>query len=85
MFEAFGRQCVWCGTTYDVVISTWVPESKGGQFVLGNLVPTCSECDSTKDGQMPYVIIDDAELTEWVEDRLDQFAVPLAIHIVPVN
>ena len=44
-------ECVYCG---DIDAKRWdhlVPISKGGDTVLGNMVPACSQCDDSKQGK----------------------------------
>lgn len=46
--EFFGPSCAYCGTS---PIQRWdhlVPISRGGDTVLGNVVPACSKCDDSK-------------------------------------
>jgi hypothetical protein len=48
--ESFGNECAFCGGP----VQRWdhlVPVSAGGDTILGNMVPACSKCDDSKQGQ----------------------------------
>jgi 5-methylcytosine-specific restriction endonuclease McrA len=44
----FDHCCAYCGCTGDLEIEHVVPISKGGQHHLGNIVPACTQCNSSK-------------------------------------
>lgn len=55
----FGNECAYCGGS----VQRWdhlVPVRRGGDTVLGNIVPACSKCDDSKGG-MPF--------NEWAMSR----------------
>ena len=59
-YERMGRKCTYCHKTFDTFRSAhWdhvVPVSRGGSFGIGNLVPVCVSCNSSKQ---------DKTVTEW--------------------
>lgn len=46
--EAFGSVCAYCGSATKLTIDHVVPISKGGQHRVGNVVPSCQSCNSSK-------------------------------------
>ena len=44
----FEHCCAYCGCSGDLEIEHVVPISKGGQHHLGNIVPACTRCNSSK-------------------------------------
>jgi 5-methylcytosine-specific restriction endonuclease McrA len=44
----FDHRCAYCGCIGDLEIEHVVPISKGGQHHLGNIVPACTQCNSSK-------------------------------------
>lgn len=52
-FSTSPTECVFCGS---LQVKRWdhlVPVSKGGDTVLGNIVPACQKCDDSK-GSAPF-------------------------------
>ena len=45
--------CVYCGSTSKIVYDHFIPLAKGGPHVLGNLVPACQRCNSSKQDKDP--------------------------------
>ena len=71
-------QCVFCGSSE---VKRWdhlVPVNRGGETVLGNMVPACARCDDSK-GDKPFEewMISDAKQSPRsrgvgdIEDRID--------------
>ena len=47
-FALFGNCCAYCGASGDMEIEHVIPISKGGTHVLGNILPACHDCNSSK-------------------------------------
>jgi 5-methylcytosine-specific restriction endonuclease McrA len=43
-----GRRCFYCGTCGPMTMDHVLPISRGGHHSIGNLVPACAQCNSTK-------------------------------------
>lgn len=52
----YASPCFYCGTIGNTTADHIVPISRGGQHSIGNLVPACKTCNSSKK---------DSLLTEW--------------------
>jgi 5-methylcytosine-specific restriction endonuclease McrA len=44
----FGHRCAYCGASGDLEVEHVIPISKGGEHHLGNIVPACHSCNSSK-------------------------------------
>jgi 5-methylcytosine-specific restriction endonuclease McrA len=44
----FDHSCAYCGASGDLEVEHVVPISKGGEHHLGNIVPACHRCNSSK-------------------------------------
>jgi len=49
----FGYCCAYCGAAGQVSADHWIPISRGGSHVLGNLLPACQPCNSSKSNSDP--------------------------------
>lgn len=47
-FEKFGNECVYCGNPDRISVDHFIPLVKGGSDCLGNLVPCCRSCNTSK-------------------------------------
>ena len=47
-FALFGNCCAYCGATGEMEIEHVIPISKGGTHAMGNIVPACHDCNSSK-------------------------------------
>jgi 5-methylcytosine-specific restriction endonuclease McrA len=47
-FMEFSKRCAYCGSVGDLHIEHFIPISKGGTHVLGNILPACPECNYAK-------------------------------------
>lgn len=47
-FALFGNCCAYCGASGDMEIEHVTPISKGGTHAMGNIVPACHDCNSSK-------------------------------------
>lgn len=47
-FNEFGNSCAYCGVQGDMEIEHVVATSKGGAHDIGNIVPACSRCNTSK-------------------------------------
>ena len=48
--------CAYCGATENITADHVIPVSRGGSHGIGNLVPACSRCNSSKKDRL---------ITEW--------------------
>lgn len=56
--EAFGNQCAYCGCSdKELTRDHFVPVTEGGLTILGNIVPACAWCNSTKHNSLPEVFL----------------------------
>lgn len=53
LFDKFNWECFNCGTRRDLYIDHYIPYSKGGRFVAGNLSILCRSCNSIKNNSDP--------------------------------
>lgn len=56
-FAEFNGCCAYCGAEGDLHIEHFIPISKGGTHVLGNILPACQPCNYSKtayDGEQWY-------------------------------
>lgn len=52
--NAFGNRCAYCGKKADPITQDhFVPVTAGGLTVLGNIVPACASCNSSKYNHLP--------------------------------
>jgi hypothetical protein len=54
-FLKFGNCCVYCGTTENLTADHFIPLIKGGPDCLGNIVPCCCRCNSSKNQADPLI------------------------------
>jgi 5-methylcytosine-specific restriction endonuclease McrA len=47
-FALFGNCCAYCGASGDMEIEHVIPISKGGTHAMGNILPACHDCNSSK-------------------------------------
>jgi len=52
-FAQFDNRCVYCGSTERLVIDHFISRAKGGPHNLGNLVPACHRCNTSKTDNDP--------------------------------
>lgn len=52
-FAEFNGRCAYCGTQCDPVIEHFIPRSKGGPHAIGNILPACHACNSSKTNHDP--------------------------------
>ena len=53
--EYFGYQCAYCGQKEDLEQDHFVPLCMGGGYTVGNIIPACPSCNSSKGGGDPNV------------------------------
>ncbi|AVR56795.1 HNH endonuclease [Microbacterium phage Elva] len=46
-------RCVYCGRGAGMVVDHFVPEARGGEDTVWNLVPACDRCNSSKQAHEP--------------------------------
>ena len=46
--EYFNNKCCYCGKTIKLTQDHFIPLSKGGGYVVTNIVPSCQSCNSSK-------------------------------------
>lgn len=67
MQEVFGDLCPYCDLPYDrgpytkKIKEHIIPVSRGGKFVLQNIIPACSKCNSYKAH---------SDIREWLNDEM---------------
>lgn len=44
----FNKECAYCGVVDDLAQEHFIPVSKGGGYVVGNILPSCKSCNSQK-------------------------------------
>jgi 5-methylcytosine-specific restriction endonuclease McrA len=52
-FALFDNCCAYCGASGDMEIEHVIPISKGGTHAMGNIVPACHNCNSSKRAKDP--------------------------------
>ena len=52
-FVLFGNCCAYCGASGDMEIEHVIAISKGGTHAMGNIVPACHDCNSSKRAKEP--------------------------------
>ncbi|CAK2030914.1 HNH endonuclease [Vibrio crassostreae] len=70
----FMYECVYCGEAKDLVIEHAIPINKQylGEHRLGNLVPSCKECNNSKASQdFKEFLGEDNERIKFIEDYMD--------------
>lgn len=48
LLDRYGNACAYCGSGHDLTLDHVVPVSRGGRHAIGNLVPACRSCNSSK-------------------------------------
>lgn len=63
LFELFERPvCVVCGdTNAKLVLDHYVPLSRGGRHEVGNVIPICAACNSSKASKLPAEVFSPAD------------------------
>lgn len=52
--SAFGERCGYCGVSgIQLARDHWVPLTRGGGYIMGNIVPACKSCNSSKGNKTP--------------------------------
>lgn len=59
-FSQFDNCCAYCGDCGDMEIEHVVPISKGGAHDIGNIVPACTRCNSSKQAK---------DMESWYQDQ----------------
>lgn len=56
--KAFNYQCVYCGKAetnyFGLTMDHYIPAMRGGKTRLGNIVPACRNCNSSKNYSLPW-------------------------------
>ena len=52
-FAEFNARCAYCRNACDPVLEHFIPRSKGGPHALGNILPACHQCNSSKTDHDP--------------------------------
>jgi 5-methylcytosine-specific restriction endonuclease McrA len=47
-FAEFDNQCAFCGSADELIVEHFIPRSKGGPHAIGNLLPACHSCNTSK-------------------------------------
>lgn len=56
ILDTFNNSCAYCGATQDLEQEHIIPVSKGGRTCVGNIIPACRHCNSSKGSK---------DLLEW--------------------
>ena len=51
--QQFDNRCAYCGVTEKLTLDHFIPVSKGGPDCIGNLLPVCGQCNSSKHDSDP--------------------------------
>lgn len=54
-YAEFGNQCAFCGSANRLIVEHFIPRSKGGPHAIGNILPACHSCNSSKFNHDPEV------------------------------
>lgn len=49
--EHFNHKCAYCGKELSLAQEHFVPLSEGGEYALGNILPSCKSCNSSKNNK----------------------------------
>lgn len=55
LYQAFEHSCTYCGSIEKLTLDHFLPISKGGSDCLGNLIPACGQCNSSKYNKDPLM------------------------------
>ena len=47
-FADFDNLCAYCGNDKNLVIEHFIPRAKGGPHAIGNILPACHDCNTSK-------------------------------------
>lgn len=50
--EVFDNRCAYCGSDDSLARDHFYPFSKGGDFMVGNVIPACQTCNSSKKAKL---------------------------------
>lgn len=67
-FAEFGNRCAYCGSASKTTIDHFIPLSKGGSDCIGNILPACKSCNSSKHNNLAsewYEVQDFFSKTRW--------------------
>lgn len=67
-FAFFGNTCCYCGSDDRIVVDHFIPRAKGGPHTIGNLLPACHRCNTSKRDHDPeswYKAQSFYSLTRW--------------------
>ena len=62
LINRYEHRCAYCGTSGALTMEHVVPLIRGGNHSVGNILPVCARCNSSKGGRL---------LTEWRKSRGD--------------
>jgi 5-methylcytosine-specific restriction endonuclease McrA len=52
--DAFEQKCAYCGrNNIKLAQDHWIPLIRGGPYIMGNIVPACKRCNSSKRDKLP--------------------------------
>lgn len=65
----FDNKCAYCGSTEDLEQEHFVPVRFGGGYTKDNIVPSCKDCNSHKQGQDPFkwLVVKERKLREYIK------------------
>jgi len=62
--EYFDNSCAYCGKTVELTQDHFIPVSKGGKYIKGNVIPACLFCNVDKGTKT------DSEFVRWYSRQL---------------
>lgn len=71
--QRYGDRCFYCGTASQITMDHIVPLSRGGRHTIGNVIPACLSCNSSKHDKLLMewrVACRGAALTKTMHGRL---------------
>jgi len=58
--KIYAKPCLYCGSKGDITLDHVIPVKRGGTHSIGNLVPSCQSCNSSKGNKT---------ITEWKQAK----------------
>jgi 5-methylcytosine-specific restriction endonuclease McrA len=52
-FAEFSNRCAYCGSADQLIVEHFIPRSKGGPHAIGNILPACHRCNTSKTDHDP--------------------------------
>lgn len=65
--DVFGRRCAYCDRNQKLSMDHFIPVTKSGGTVVGNIIPACKSCNSTKHNKHPKSWLGEKRYKELVD------------------